>query len=229
MPRTPLTNLERLLNILVLLGSVAILIMLSVEILNDIPPYDDNFVLKAQFWICMIFLADFFVRLYGSPHRWRFFFRNILFFLVSIPYVNIFYASDLHLSHGAELAIRAIPLVRGGYGVAVVIGWMTRSRITNLFVTYTTTLFAVTYFASIIFYSLEKGVNPLITKYWDAVWWACMNVTTVGCNIFAVTPAGQILSILLAAAGLMMFPIFTAYITTRFQSRRPASVSHASS
>ena len=40
-----------------------------------------------------------------------------------------------------------------------------------------------------------------------------MDATTVGCNITAVTTVGRILSVLLAALGMMMFPIFTVYVT----------------
>ena len=42
---------------------------------------------------------------------------------------------------------------------------------------------------------------------------AAMDATTVGSNIIAVTPVGRILSVVLAAIGMMMFPIFTVYIT----------------
>ncbi|MFR7809935.1 MAG: hypothetical protein ACLU4N_12020 [Butyricimonas faecihominis] len=47
-----------------------------------------------------------------------------------------------------------------------------------------------------------------------------MNVTTVGSNIFGVTKIGQILAVILAAAGMIFFPIFTAYVTTIFQRKR---------
>ena len=40
-----------------------------------------------------------------------------------------------------------------------------------------------------------------------------MDATTVGSNIYAVTGIGKVLSVLLAALGMMMFPIFTVYIT----------------
>lgn len=40
-----------------------------------------------------------------------------------------------------------------------------------------------------------------------------MDVTTVGSNIYATTAVGKILSVVLAALGMMMFPIFTVYIT----------------
>lgn len=55
----------------------------------------------------------------------------------------------------------------------------------------------------------------MLQNYQDALWWAFMNVTTVGSNIFAVTGLGQVLSVLLAAMGMMMFPIFTVFITDR--------------
>lgn len=40
----------------------------------------------------------------------------------------------------------------------------------------------------------------MVTDYWSAFWWAFMDVTTVGSNIYAVTPTGKILSVVLAAA-----------------------------
>ena len=39
----------------------------------------------------------------------------------------------------------------------------------------------------------------------------------VGSNIYAVTPTGKILSVVLAALGMMMFPIFTVYVTSLVQ------------
>lgn len=66
-----------------------------------------------------------------------------------------------------------------------------------------------------IFYDVERPVNDLVQDYGTALWWAFMDATTVGSNIYAVTTIGKILSVLLAAFGMMMFPIFTVYITDR--------------
>ena len=57
----------------------------------------------------------------------------------------------------------------------------------------------------------------MVHEYSDALWWAFMDVTTVGSNIYAVTPTGKILSVVLAALGMMMFPIFTVYVTSLVQ------------
>jgi len=111
------------------------------------------------------------------------------------------------------------PIVRGGYAMAIVVGWLTYNRASGLFVSYLTMLLATVYFSSLAFYVMEHGPNPLVKGYGDALWWAFMDVTTVGSNIIAVTPTGRVLSVLLAALGMMMFPIFTVYVTSLVERR----------
>lgn len=213
--------LVRILNILVLIGSMAILTVLSMEMLSVEHAPTHRFLQVFHLVVCLVFLTDFFVRLHYSQRKTRFFFRNFLFLLVSVPYMNIIDATGISVTHGLYLILRVVPLIRGIYGIAIVVGWITRSKITNLFLSYIITIAAATYFASIVFYALEKGLNPMVKNYWDAaVVWACMNVTTVGSDIFAVTKTGQVFAVLLAASGMLMFPIFTAYITTIFQEKR---------
>ena len=86
-----------------------------------------------------------------------------------------------------------------------------------MFVSYLTMLLATVYFSSLAFFVLEHRVNPLVNGYGDALWWAFMDVTTVGSNIIAQTVTGRVLSVLLAALGMMMFPIFTVYVTSLLQ------------
>ena len=114
--------------------------------------------------------------------------------------------------------LRFIPLVRSGWALAIVVGWLTSNRASGLFVSYLTMLLAMVYFSSLIFFVIEQKVNPEVKDYSDALWWAFMDVTTVGSNIIAITPTGRILSVLLAALGMMMFPIFTVYVTSLVQS-----------
>ena len=211
---------EKFLNALVLLGSMAIIVIASIELLEGNNALSETFILKFHLWICGLFLADFFVRWYTDGWTGRFFRHNIFFLLVSIPYLNIVYSLSTTISHSTWLILRLIPLARGIYGVSLIVGWMTRSRITNLFATYLTILFTTIYFCSIVFYYMEHDVNPPVKTYWDAFDWALMNVTTVGSNIFGVTKIGQVLAVILASAGMIFFPIFTAYVTTKFQSKR---------
>lgn len=211
-------NALKVLNTLVILGSVAIIAVLSIELLSPTTILDEGDVLNFQLVVCGVFLADFFVRLWASEHKWRYLRRNWVFLLVSVPYMNIVHYSGVELSAGLYFVLRLMPLVRGGYGIAIVISYLTRSKLTTLFLTYIVTIIATTYFASLVFYSLEKGVNSSVTDFGDALWWAFMDVTTVGSNIYAVTSVGRVLSVVLAAAGMMMFPIFTVYITSHFSA-----------
>lgn len=112
-----------------------------------------------------------------------------------------------------------MPLIRGGYAMAIVVNWFTYNKATGLFLTYIITLISTVYFASLTFYLFEFHVNPLVKNYRDALWWATMDVTTVGCSIEAVTTVGRVLSVLLAALGMMMFPIFTVYVTNLITMR----------
>ena len=213
-------TLVKFLNILVLISSLAILVVISIELLSSSAFPSERFVLNFHLVVCSFFLADFFVRWYYSHEGWHFLGRNLFLLLVSIPYLNIVYATHAQLTPAAWVLLRLIPIARGIYGVSMIVSWMTRSKMTNLFTTYLVILFTTVYFCSIMFYFVEHGPNPMVKDYWDAFNWSLMNVTTVGSNIFGVTKLGQSLAVVLAAAGMIFFPIFTAYVTTRFQNKR---------
>lgn len=152
-----------------------------------------------------------------AKHKWRYIRTHFIFLLVAIPYQNIIAYYGWTFSPEVTYLLRFIPLLRGGYALAIVVGWLTYNRASSLFVSYLTMLLATVYFASLAFFVLEHKVNPLVTDYGDALWWAFMDVTTVGSNIVAMTTTGRVLSVLLAALGMMMFPIFTVYITNLIQ------------
>lgn len=221
-PLKPLyTRIIDALNVLVLLGSLAIVVSLSYDILT-IGRYrpDSPLMLGIQLIVCSIFILDFLVRWIISPHKGRFVASNFMLLLVSIPYLNILHYSQIEVSHELHYLLGFVPLLRGGYGLVMITRWFTRRSATSLMVSYLSILVAVTYFISLIFFVVERGVNPGVKDYWDALWWACMDMTTVGCDIVAVTPIGKVISFILAAAGIMMLPIFTVYITDRVVNSR---------
>ena len=189
-----------ILHVLILCLSLFLIISISMDTFHNIPFINQGSYLRIQFWICMFFLFDFLLEFFLAPDKWRYLSSHFIFLLVSIPYLNII---DYYL--------------RGGYALAIVVGWLSGSKASGLFTSYITMLMATVYFASLIFFVLEHKVNPMVTDYWSALWWAFMDVTTVGSNIYAVTPTGKILSVVLAALGMMMFPIFTVYVTSLVQ------------
>ena len=208
-----------ILHIIIHLMSVLLVVLISVDTFHGVEFYEQPKFQKAQFWICVVFMADFFIELFLSDNKKHYLATRFVFFLVAIPYQAILYRYNLHISRELGYLIRYIPLVRGGYAMAIVVGWFTSNKTTGLFFSYIITLISTVYFASLTFFLFEKGANPLVKQYKDALWWAAMDVTTVGSNIVAVTTVGRVLSVLLAALGMMMFPIFTVYVTNLLTKR----------
>ena len=205
------------LHIIIIALSLFLVISISVDTFKGIPFYTQSSYMKIQLWICIWFLFDFILEFFLAKHKLRYLRTHFIFLLIAIPYQNIIAYYGWTFSPELTYLLRFIPLLRGGYALAIVVGWLTYNKASSLFVSYLTMLLATVYFSSLAFFVFEHKVNPLVKEYGDALWWAFMDVTTVGSNIVAMTPTGRVLSVLLAALGMMMFPIFTVYITNLIQ------------
>ena len=85
--------------------------------------------------------------------------------------------------------------------------------ITSLFMSYIVIMLMIVYFCSLIFFKFEQAVNPQVDTYWTSLWWAAMNMSTVGCYINPVTDTGRVLAVVLPISGMIIFPLFTVYLT----------------
>jgi voltage-gated potassium channel len=66
-----------------------------------------------------------------------------------------------------------------------------------------------------VFYYLERGINPQLINYLDALWWAVSTCTTVGDGrIVPYTFWGKILGISMMIFGTALFCSFTALFST---------------
>lgn len=200
-------------NFIVLVLSVLLIVWISVDTFRNIPFLENSAYMTFQFWVCIVFIIDFFVQLWHAENKSKFFIHRISFLLLSIPYLNIIDALDIHLSHDAIYFVRFIPLARGALAISIVMGYLSTNAVTSLFMSYLVLILMITYFCSLIFYQRESGINPGITSYWSALWWSAMNITTVGCNITPMTPAGKIVGVVLPVCGMTIFPLFTVYLT----------------
>lgn len=218
-----------LLHLIMLALSVFLIISISIDTFSGEYFYGKPRFMKTQLWICVVFLADFFIELILAKKKWRYIVTHFIFLLVAIPYLQVIHYFGWEFSGNIMYLLQFIPLVRGGYAMAIIVGWFAYNKATGLFVTYLVTLLATVYFASLVFFMFEHSVNASVGDYSDALWWAVMDVTTVGCDINAITPVGRILSALLAALGMMMFPIFTVYITSLIMTNRTAVINQMSS
>ncbi|MDE7069847.1 MAG: potassium channel family protein [Alistipes sp.] len=210
----------RVLNVLSLLAGGCLLVAVSWEILAGNPRHYSTNYLLLQGVVCVVFLADFVARMVLAEHSWRFFVHNLYFLLLSVPYLNIVDWTGVALSHEEAMLMGLVPLLRALLGLYVLFSWIIENKVTRLLTTYVLSLSVFTYFAALVFYDYEVRINPAVRDFGDAVWWACMNLTTVGSDIVAVTVIGKVLTVLLPTMGMLMFPIFTVYVTQLYTRNR---------
>ena len=216
-PNQKLRYILEIANVLSLLACIAILFSLSYDVLISGDYTSRKSYPGIQFLACLVLLFDFFLRLYASEQKGRFWLRHWPMLLVSIPYLNILGWTGVDLTKGLYLLLKTIPLLRGFWAIWIIVDWIASHKIRGLLWSYLLTVVGFTYFCALIFYAYEMGSNPKLDGFGDSLWWAWMNVTTVGAEIFAVTGVGKILSVALPSLGMMMFPVFTVYITARLK------------
>lgn len=201
----------------VLLFSLGLIIFISVDTFNGVDFLENHYYMTYQLWVCIIFIIYFFVEYAMAENKWQYLRHRWIFLFLSIPYLNIIDLFNIQFSSEELYYIRFIPLARGALALSLIIGYMTHNRISSLFLSYVVIMVMIIYFASLVFLEKEQPVNNLVPNYGAALWWALMDATTIGSYIYPVTVAGKILAVLLAALGMMMFPLFTVYITNWVQ------------
>lgn len=210
-----------ILHVIILVLSLFLVISISIDTFNNVPFYNQPAFMRVQFWICMVFLADFFIELLLAGNKRRYIWSRLAFLLVSIPYNTIIDYFGWHCSAEVSYLLRFVPLIRGGYALAIVVGWFTSNKTASLFVSYLLVLVSTVYFCAMVFYVVEHNVNSGVEDFADALWWAAMDTTTVGSNIVAVTPIGRVLSVALACLGMLMLPLFTVYLASKIKELSP--------
>lgn len=213
----------RFINILTLVASLLLLAMLSVEVIYSRELADFS---ELYSWtmlaVCIIFSADFFALMAASHHPWHFLARNGIVLLLSIPYHTIFTFVGIALGHTATITLSSIAMLRAVMAIYITLRWLIVRRTTRLLWAYIATVMVCTYFAALFFYEYEAPVNSAVKGFGDALWWAAMNLTTVGAEIFPVTAIGKAICVMLAIVGMAMFPVFTVYVTSLFASKQPS-------
>lgn len=203
---------------IVLILSLLLIVYISYDTFEDIPFLSNHTYMTFQFWVCVVFLADFFIELIMSYDKKKYLKSRWFFFLISIPYLNIVNLTNIHLSPELLFYVRFVPLMRGAYSLAMVTGYISQNRATSLMTQYVAILLSMVYIMSLIFFYEEYGVNANVKTFWDALYWSAMNTTTVGCYFSAVTPIGKIISVILPTGGMLMLPLFTVFVTNKVKA-----------
>ncbi|MZP30687.1 hypothetical protein GTO91_13290 [Heliobacterium undosum] len=159
--------------------------------------------------VLVIFTFDYFARFFVAENKWSFFKSNIIELIAIIPFSTVFQS------------LRILRLVRLFVLFQYVARRFDRHRVEN----------GVTY-GLLIFIALvcsgaggvlmfEKGHNPNIREFGDALWWSLVTITTVGYgDISPVTTEGRMLAGLLMITGIGVIGTVTASLSALF-IRRP--------
>ena len=185
----------RLIN---LIAGVALLVGISIEVLSGDHLHYSSWYMWLQLVVCIVFMIDFataMVTTDKNSRRW--FWLNLLFFLISIPYLNILSWMNVVPHRGVAIVVAALPLLRSFIAMGVVVWWFIVGKVSRIFAAYLFTVVCFTYLAALIFYDYEILVNDKLNGFGNALWWAWMNTTTVGAAIFPVTTIGKVLAVLL--------------------------------
>ena len=227
-----LPDIANVLRWAVLILSVLLLIAVSVITFGRLPFLDNAPYMHFQFFVCIVFIADFAVELTLSTYKARYFRRHFLFLLISLPWLNIFTIFSHNISDDTLFFLRFIPLARAAIALASVTALLTFGKLGGMLLTYSSVVIMMIYFGSLIFYQCEAPINEHITSYPQALWYCCMEATTIGADFNPLSVTGKIISFILASMGMMMFPLFTVYISSLLIKLSPhsrkSSVNHKS-
>lgn len=218
-----MTSENYFMRVINLLAGTILIVALSIEILTGNHLTYSDWYLWLQFAICIIFILDFAHALFVGGKDYRSGFTNLILLLISIPYLNILHWANITPERDCAIIVSALPLIRAFVAMGVVVQWILKGRATRIFGAYIITVVGFTYLAALMFFDYEVNINPHLHNFGNALWWAWMNVTTVGAAIFPVTAIGKVLAVILPSLGMMFFPIFTIYVTNLYTTHNDSS------
>jgi voltage-gated potassium channel len=207
------SNFEKLgfLNLFIVVLSVYVLAALFVDTFFTLPQDIHDLLQIIDDGICLIFLYDFFSRLYKSENKLSFMkwgWIDLVSSIPSIPFVRFGRLFRL---------IRLFRILRAFRSFKVLSQHVFRNRVQGTMSAVAIITFLVVIFSSISILMVEKDPGSNIKTAEDAIWWSLVTVTTVGYgDKYPVTTEGRLIGVVLMFVGVGLFGTFTAYVASWF-------------
>jgi voltage-gated potassium channel len=207
------SNSEKLglLNLIIVVLSVYVLAALLLDTFFTLPPNIHELFQIIDDGICLIFLYDFFFRLYKSENKLSFMkwgWIDLISSIPSLPFVRFGRLFRL---------IRLFRILRAFRSIKVLSQHVFRNRAQGTMSAVAIITFLVVIFSSISILMVEKDAACNIKTAEDAIWWALVTVTTVGYgDKFPITTEGRVIGVALMFVGVGLFGTFTAYVASWF-------------
>jgi len=187
---------------------------------------------RTEWWLAVIALAflalysvDVLVRPVGAPGFWLDTAMVVIWIGFGVDFlIRLSLASPRLrwlLWHLPEVVVLVLPVLRPLrlLSLTVVIGVLQRAighTIRGRVIVFTAcgTVLLV-YAAALAMLDAERGVNPRINNFGDALWWSFATVTTVGYgDTVPETPTGRLIAVALMMAGVSLLAVVTATLAS---------------
>ena len=205
-------KLDRYLDLPLALASLALVLIAIIQLGGEVePPWDGRMeVLGWALW--GLFFVEFAVKFVLAPNKRRYVTRRWLDVLVLlVPFLRF-----LRLLRVLRVT-RSFPVFRllvfGGRGSSATLALLRRRRLGQLALISA----MVVLIGAALGFILEQGApGAQLRTFGDALYWSATIVTTVGSELYPVTPGGRILAFFLMLYAVGVFSYFIASIATVF-------------
>ncbi len=213
MENSPTTEAAKLsfFQCVILILSVYVLGALFAQTVFALPPQVNLLIDRIDFAICLVFIADFFFRLYKARSKLSFLKWGWIDLVSSIPMFDFLRWGRL------VRVVRILRILRAFRSTKVLLNYLFRNRAEGTFAAVAMISLVMVIFSSIAILNVENTPESNIKSPSDALWWAFATITTVGYgDRFPVTHEGRLIAALLMTAGVGLFGTFTAYVASLF-------------
>lgn len=165
---------------------------------------------RLDFWICMVFIAEFVVRTWKEDDRRGFLKSHWLEIPGMIPF------TVLGSAYRTLRILRLFRLVRV-FSLMKRFSRLYKKRFVRNELQYTALVVAtILLFSTYGIYFFEARTNPEINSIGDAAWWSIVTVTTVGYgDKVPITPLGKIIGVVLMFTGIGIIGVLSGTIASQ--------------
>ena len=200
-----------LLQVLTLILSVYVLVALLVQSTVKLSSDTVKILEGIDFFVCVVFLANFFVRFHQAPSKSKFLKWGWIDFISSIPMLNVFRVGRV------VRIVRVFRILRAFRSTKNLITYFLRYRRLTSVAAVAAISLSVMVFAAIAVLNFEDSPDSNIKNAGDAFWWAFVTMTTVGYgDKYPLTTEGRIIACMLMTAGAGLFATLTGFIASMF-------------
>jgi voltage-gated potassium channel len=211
---------ESLLSVLILI-ELLLLVLVSIGFIAGVKPNSVyNFGIYDVIISILILIYFLYLRTMSrnSQNRWEFIRNNWVYIIASIPL--FFFSFNIFQLFNFKIIIALIGIIRI-YALLKVLQKTSieiRKYPDKTKLDYATfILLLVIIFGSLLFFMVERGVNPEVPNYESAIWYSFVSMATVGYgDIVPITFAGRIIGIVLILTGMAYVSLVTATLALIF-------------